>query len=190
MWFMRRILEAWPRKPSIFSLQKDLDAPFSSCIEVTAGDRCWSLNDFRLYSRKKSTSCHKQINRCWDISCFSGNGAARRCQRGILIYVVNEEILGRFEPPARLSPRFYGDTRTNPRNSSFELIQRFTVPTRRGLIAYRSKDKIDISEYKSLSSISDKSSVLGYRMVSRDAQASASFMSQPGSGMITRGPGK
>jgi hypothetical protein len=52
-----------------------------------------------------------------------------------------------------VSPRFGGDTRTKARKSSFEFIRRFAVPIRLRLIAYGSEDKIDIQEYKLLSSI-------------------------------------
>jgi hypothetical protein len=49
------------------------------------------------------------------------------------------------------------------------LIQRFAVPIRRKLITYQSEEKIDIKEHNALTHISDKSSVLGYRMACRGA---------------------
>jgi hypothetical protein len=108
----------------------------------------------------------------------------------MLIYVVNEEILRQFEPPARAGPRFCGDTRPKARKSSFELIQRFAVPIHRELIVYRSEEKTDIKEYNSLTSISDKSSLFVYRMACRGASSSTPFVSEPGSGIVATGPGK
>jgi hypothetical protein len=64
-----------------------------------------------------------------------------------MIYAVNEELIGRIEPPARSSPRFCGDTSTNAAKSSFELSQQFAVSIGGELSAQGSEDKIDIKEH-------------------------------------------
>jgi hypothetical protein len=73
-------------------------------------------------------------------------------------------MLRRFESPGRANHRCGGETHTKGPKSSFELIQRFTVLIRQIRIADRSEDKVDIKKYNSLISISDKYSIVGYRM--------------------------
>jgi hypothetical protein len=87
----------------------------------------------------------------------------------ILTYVVNEKVLRRFDLPARATPQFYRGTSIKARKSSFELIQRFAVPTCGELIAYRSGDTILIKEDNLLTGISYKSSILGDWMAGRGA---------------------
>jgi hypothetical protein len=109
------------------------------------------------------------LPRCRYIVYLLGNRAVWSFLRVMLTYVVNEESLGQFESPARASPRFCGDTRTKTQESSFKLIQRFAVPIHHELITCRSEEKISIKEHNSFTPISDKFSVLGYRIACRGA---------------------
>jgi hypothetical protein len=103
------------------------------------------------------------------ISYLSVNEAVCWCQRTILIYDFNEDVLRRFDQPFRTTPGFWRDNCTKARKSSFEWIQRFTIQVRPEFIAYRSEDTIHIKEYNSLTGISYKSSLLSYLMACRGA---------------------
>jgi hypothetical protein len=127
---------------------------------------------------------------CRYIFCFPGNGAVWRYRRAILTYVVKKETLHWFEPPARATPRFCGDTRTKARKCPFKLIQRFLVPIHYELIAHGSEDMIHIKEYNSLTGILHKSSVLGYQMAYRGAWQSALSLPQPYSEIMVTIPCK